>query len=489
MDVAESAAAAPDDATAGHAGLQDLFGYPMIDAVRERRTRRVARGVSITAGPISYESTSDPEPLSPLEEAVLVASIGTTGAVIHDGPLIKADGSDELGSPFLNVAAAGASSADNAQATHFFMINDEGVWLIRRPRGREAADFLRQFPARWQDRTEADWIAAADHVKQKVYDQRLAFPREWPYYLGWNAQHSNAPGTTCFLPVVDNTRQYINALLILASEPKGKAPLFIDDYRTFSPRTLVDWIAWAASHLRLVERIPYHPIGGMARVREGRFTKDVPAPLGFLGAARTDHEAFLALQTLLLTGEALGLGGWVHSGPLPPYVMQRDESAGLLGLGFREHGPTLPRLRRWPPTPASQPNYVGIDGVLEGLCPPYVDSMDDAVDAVLEQKYGSAGAYGDADVFASRYRDRGDAESYLREQKPHPPEAIAYTKQVCNYVYDTYGRFPAHTDAWNMPGIWAQFSHLELPYYERFATPEHFRRQRDTAPLWGRKTE
>ena len=160
-----------------------------------------------------------------------------------------------------------------------------------------------------------------------------------------------------------------------------------------------------------------------------RSTKDVPAPLGFLGAARTDHEAFLVLQTLLLTGEALGLGGWVHSAPLPPYIMQRDEAAGLYGLGFREHGPKLPRFRRWAPTPASQPNYVGIDGVLEGLCPPYVGSMDEAVDAVLEEKYGKGGSYEDAEVFASRYRNRSDAETYLRRQKPHPPEAVAYTKQ------------------------------------------------------------
>jgi len=473
-------------AAAEHPGLRDLFSYPLIEAVRERRTRRVARGVSIDGGPLSYRSDSQPEPLTRLEEAVLIASIGVTGAVIHDGPLTKPDGSNELGSPFLNVAASGASSADNAQATHFFMINDEGVWLLKRLRGREAADFLRDFPTRWADRTEADWIAAADHVKRKVYDRRLDFPREWPYYLGWNAQHSNVAGTTCFLPVVDNTRQYINALLILTSEPRGRAPLFIDDFRKFTPRRALEWIAWAAMHLRIVERIPYQPIGGIARVREGRFSKDVPAPLGMIGAARTDHEAFLALQTLLLTGEALGLGGWVHSCPLPPHVMQRDEQAGLYGLGFREHGPKAQRLRRWPPMPASQPNYVGIDGVLEGLCPPYVSSMDEAVDAVLEEKYGSGGAYADAAVFALRYRDEADAETYLRIQAPHPPEAIAYTKEICTYLYETYGRFPAHTDAWNLPGIWAQFSHVELPYYERFAAPEHFRRQRETAAPWGR---
>jgi len=481
-----SAAAGP--AHIDHPGLSDLFAYPLIEAVRERRTRRVARGVSIEAGPLSHRSTSAPEALSPLEEAVLIASIGITGAVMHDGPLTKPAGTSELGSPFLNVMAGGASSADNGQATHFFMINDEGVWLIRRPRGREAAAFLRDFPPCWADRTEADWVAAADHVKRKVYDRRLDFPREWPYYLGWNAQHSNVAGTTCFLPVVDNTRQYINAMLILTSEPAGKAPLFIDDYRPFRPRGVQDWIAWAAMNLRLIDRIPYQPIGGVQRVREGRFSKDVPAPLGFVGAARTDHEAFLALQTLLLTGEALGLGGWVHSCPLPPYVMQRDEAAGLLGLGFREDGPKLPRVRRWPPTPASQPNYVGIDGLLEGLCPPYVSSMDEAVDRVLEEKYGSGGAYADGDVFATRYRDRADADTYLRQQVPHPPEAVAYTKEICSYIYDTYGRFPAHTDAWNLPGIWAQFSHVELPYYERFATPEHVRRQRETAGPWGRES-
>ena len=56
----------------------------------------------------------------------------------------------------------------------------------------------------------------ADAVKRKVYDGRLAFPdKQWPYFLGWNGQMSNAPGTTRFLPVVDNTRQYINVLLIL----------------------------------------------------------------------------------------------------------------------------------------------------------------------------------------------------------------------------------------------------------------------------------
>ena len=45
---------------------------------------------------------------------------------------------------------------------------------------------------------------------------------------------------------------------------------------------------------------------------------------------------------------------------------------------------------------------------------------------------------------------------------------------------ETYGRFPAHTDAFHLPGIWVQFSHLEIEYYEQFANPAHI-----TAPGGG----
>ena len=347
---------------------------------------------------------------------------------------------------------------------------------------------FKEIPPRWEDRTEDDWISFANAMKRKVYDQRFEFPREWPYYLGWNAQHSNVPGTTCFLPVVDNTRQYINVLLILLSEPKGVAPLFIDDWRPFRPGGAVEWVAWLASKIGVVEPIPYQPIGGLKRVRGGYFSKDVPAPMGSIGAVRTDFEAHFLLQNLMLTGEALRLGGWVHGAPMIPHVMRRDPANNLLGLGFREHlaKPEPGRWRRWPPVPASQANYVGIDGFLEGLCPPYVTDMDEAVDRVLEEKFGSGGAYADPEVFGQAYRDRESAEGYLKKAARHPPEAIEYTKEICRYLVETYGRFPAHTDAMHLPGIWVQFSHLELEYYERFGDPGHARRQAEGREIWGR---
>jgi hypothetical protein len=467
------------------AGLNDLFSYPLMQAIQDRRTRRVAQGVSLKSADLSHNSANAPSPLSPIEEAILIAATGVTGAVMHDGPLIKPTGLPELGTPFLNSVGRAASSADNAQATSMFMINDEGTWLIQRPRGQAGVDLLRDIPPRWEDRSDADWIAMANAVKRKVYEERLDAPREWPYYLGWNAQHSNVAGTTIFLPVVDNTRQYINAILILLSEPKGKAPLFVDDFSPFRPKSFVEWGVWFAMQVGLAPYIPYQPIGGIKRIQEGYFSKDVPAPFGALATARTDHEAFLLLQNLLLVAEGLRLGGWVHSAVLPPHIMKRDPANGVFGLGFREHGGKQPRRGRWPPVPASQPNYVGIDGFLEGACPPYM-SMNDAVDSVLEEKYEADHVYGNAKLFGRAYKDQSKADSFLREASHFPKEAVAYGKEICNYVYDTYGRFPSNTDAFYLPGIWAQFSHLEIEYYDKMSQPWFYRRQAEGKKIWNR---
>jgi len=471
------------------AGLADLFSYPVASCLQDRRTRRVAQGVSVRSGETSYESANEPSPLTPLEEAILIASTGPTGWVMHDGPLDKPNGTPELGTPFMHVTGRAASSADNCQATSLFMINDEAIWLLERPREQAALDLFKEIPPRWEDRSEADWLAYAKAVKRKVHDGRLQFPREWPYYLGWNAQHSNAPGTTCFLPVVDHTRQYINGLLILLSEPHGKVPLFLDEWRPFRPRGAAEWVAWLAAKVGVIDPIPYQPIGGLARARGGFATPDAPLPIGAVFAdSRTDPEAYFLLQNLMLMGEALRLGGWVHGTPLIPGIWHRDEEKGHLGLGFREHlsKPAPGRRRRWPPVPASQPNFVGIDGVLEGLCPPYVTDMDAAVDQVIEEKFAAGGPYGSPELFGVLYRHKEDAASYLRRAQPHPPEAVKYTKEICRYLVETYGRFPAHTDAFHLPGIWVQFSHLEIEYYDRFGTPGHAQRAAEGREIWDR---
>jgi hypothetical protein len=467
-----------------HPGLQDLNSYSLVNALQQRRTRRIARGVSLRSRGLTHESENSPEPLTPVEEAILIVTTGISGgAVMHDGPLEHPDGRYELPTPFMNVLGRTGSSADNAQATSFFMLNDEGTWLIQRLQGRRAVEFLREVPRHWSDWKEEHWLAAADAVKRKVYDARLDYPRRFPYYIGWNNQHSNVPGSTLFFPLVDCTYQYLNGIMIMLSHPQDQRPLVIDDFSRFRPRTPLDWAAWVASKLGFVDKIPYQPIGGIKRAKSGLVNPENFIPLGYARTLRTDYEAFFLMQNLMLMGEALGVGGWIHGSIMPPFVMQRDESQGFLGLDFRQHGPAIGE-GKWAPLPAGMPNYVGIDGVLEGLCPPYVESMDEAVDRVLEMKFGPDGCYGNKEIFARAYSSPAAAEEYLAHADPYKPEVVAYTREIATYVYDRYGRFPAHVNSFYCPGMWVQFSHLELEYYERYGDPSFYERQARHDSVW-----
>lgn len=470
--------------THNHPGLEDLLNYPLMKALAERRTRRVARGVSLDAGELSHESSNDPFPLSPLEEAILVVTAtGVTGLTMMDGPLTKTDGSPELGTPFLNVVGRTGSSADNCQATSFFMINDDGMFLLKFPTGRKAVELLKDLPPRWADWKEEDWLHAAEQSKVRVGDRRMEAPREWPYYLGWNAQHSNVPGSTVFFPVVDCTWQYINGLLIIEAEPQESRMMWVDDWQKFRPKNLYEWAAKIGGKLGFTPDIPFQPIGGLKWLRNKFVTDKSVGALGFGNTLRTDYGCFFYMQNLMLVAQALGIGGWVHGSIFPPYVYQRDEANGIYGLDFRFQEPK--KRRKLPPVPAGQPNPIGIDGVLESLTPPYVSNMDEAVDRVIEMKYSAdGGSYGDKEVFPKAYREASQAEAYNKKASRFSDDCIAYVKEICNYIYDTYGRFPAHVDAFYTPGIWLQFHHLEMEYYEKFFQPGLYQKQASHDGVW-----
>jgi hypothetical protein len=337
-------------------------------------------------------------------------------------------------------------------------------------------------PPKWSDWTEGDWIAAADKVKVQVSKHRLEFPRDYPYYLGWNKQLSNRPGTTLLMPMVDCTWQYINALLILLSEPDGVRPLVIDDFRKFHPHGFIETLAWAAGKLGIKPNIPYQLVGGLKWIQNGFCNQNNVAPLGFGRALRTDYECFFAMQNIMLVGQALGVGGWIHGSVFPPYIYQTDPTKDWWGLGFRMMEPK--KLSPMPPVPASQPNPVGIDGIYEGLCPPYVKSTDEAIDRLLDAKYGKSGSYGDLSVFSLPYRNPQYGQDYTTQGTHFSDKAIQYGREICAYIFDTYGRFPAHVDAFYTPGMWVQFSHLEMEYYEKFFDPRLYPRQAAHDALW-----
>src|SRR5207249_5937275 len=189
-----------------HPGLQALLDRPLIEAIWHRRTHRVSRGSNVAAGGMSYESANQRKPLTPLEEAVLIALTGCTGLTMPDRPFEDPrDGKPIMAKPNLTMAGRTAGSPDNAQGTHFFMINDTGTY------------YLRKLPPAPQEPFDAETLAArAAQSKVKVLDHRLDVPqnkRDFPAYLDSNRFLSNLAGTTVFFPVVDLSHQYINALM------------------------------------------------------------------------------------------------------------------------------------------------------------------------------------------------------------------------------------------------------------------------------------
>jgi len=66
---------------------EQLAGYPLLDALIERRSRRFGNGMRLNGGPLSYRSTRTPRPLSLEEEAALAfAGCGITGPVLAELP-------------------------------------------------------------------------------------------------------------------------------------------------------------------------------------------------------------------------------------------------------------------------------------------------------------------------------------------------------------------------------------------------------------------
>ena len=149
----------------------------------------------------------------------------------------------------------------------------------------------------------------------------------------------------------------------------------------------------------------------------------------------------------------MGIGGWMHCGILSTEIFE------ALGFTMSEpHGV------------AALVNPVGLDGFFEAYCPPYFPSMDAAVDAVLTPMLRT----GSAPVEPVQPTGR---VPYLISDAEHrdavvaiSEEGIACTKAVCNYIHQTYGRFPGNVDAMHL--MWfMQAHHLDTDYHDRFFRP------------------
>jgi hypothetical protein len=434
-----------------HAGLEALLERPLLSAIWSRRTHRVSRGSSIAAGSMSWTSTEAPAPLSALEEAILIALTGCTGLTMPDRPFADPrDGKPIMAKPNLNMVGRTAGSPDNAQGTHFFLINDSGTYFLRKlppPADGQPAAF-----------DEATLLARAAEAKVQLLDRRIDVPdgkRDFPAYMDSNRFLSNQPGTTILFPVVDLSRQYINGMMYILTQPEGARPTLVDD-RNF-----------------------YRPAGVKRWVQSGFLNPNLKLPLGTLWAMRTQIEADLLLQNLMLTADAMGLGAWIHASMAPPVLLGdpkfRKTYGPMLGFDWAVPRWKLADVVRWQvPLPMYanlRATCVGLrhkgEHLIKAMCPPNYESMAEAVDVVVADKFGPNGIYTDEALFERIYRGEFGRQ-YLEQASTYSADVISCTRDICTYIYETHGRFPAHTDTIHVPGVWLQAHHVEEGYYERF---------------------
>src|SRR6266568_2315689 len=116
---------------------EELGAYPLLTALRERRSRRFGLGMKIPAGPLAFGSRHQPKPLSEDEEAALVfAACGITGHALADLCYASGEGGNIMGGLIARTIASG----DGLQTVALVVTNDQATWLIRPPRQLPGGD-------------------------------------------------------------------------------------------------------------------------------------------------------------------------------------------------------------------------------------------------------------------------------------------------------------------------------------------------------------
>ncbi len=235
----------------------ELDGYPLLTALRERRSRRMGRGMKMPGGPLAYESKYKPRPLTENEEAALVfAACGITGHALADLSYAPDGG----GSIMAGLVARTIASGDGLQTVSLVVTNDEATWLIRKPRELPAADI----PQLIELGRRGEFTELYRRCRVKLKDGRATTPTQPLFNLNTNKWSAHAPGTSYFLPVNDLTFMYINGLLEILNEHTGT--FILDERNNFLPAGLSKFGRDRGGHL---ESDPHR--GRVATVRQARW--------------------------------------------------------------------------------------------------------------------------------------------------------------------------------------------------------------------------
>lgn len=418
-------------------GLDKALNFGFMDSIFSRRSRRFGMGMEITDGKLSYSSRHNPVPLSEIEEAYLIwAGTGTTGLSLGDLPTSGI-------SWLFQWAGRSWPCSCNSHSTELFYTNDSGLYMIR------LFDFkpkeISLFSSSAREEQMDMLLELFKKQRVKLHDGRADLPDSEPGLFDFNSWNANKPGSSFFIPVTNTTIEYMVLLFIYFGSKYGFN--IIDELNGGRSCGLDKWID------------------------RGYIRNDVRMSLFDLElrvlTTLNVEQAFIC-QNMNLALQSLGLGGWAFTGMLPHYVLGLDPSHR--GLGFRFNKPEN-SLRI-----ITSPYPVGLDGVFESLCPPYVDDMNAAVDRFLslrgefwkeENKYP--------------YKEPGN----ILEEEYSPSEVrIQIVKDFCTYIFENYGRFPAFLDPMFARLVF-QAHHLDIEFYDKYYGENAYTRlHKDHFKLW-----
>lgn len=403
-------------------GFQDMLGFGLIDALLGRRSRRFFLGAEIPDGVFAYKSKHVPVPLTELEKLLIVAACG--GNTSWHYMIYRA----QLYAPYLSnyAGAAGGRTFPSAAGFHTsmtFFTDDEGVYVLD---ARNAPAFAER-----EEDGSLELDAVLDTLKgriRKIQDGRLGLPPEVPHTEAHNTWVANQPGTLLVIPVGDLAQHVLLMLCYMLQN----CTVLTDD----------------------INRCPIPGIQRFKNIVDINNTW----PLTFVEQtcmAELTAELSTSCYAGTLMLQAMGLGGWMFDGLNPSSVLGASGEPRVPGLGFRYDS-----NERWP-----YPNPTGLEGVMEGFCPPHYPDMRAAVEAVCERKFGHGGPFhpGTPGPWKDSPKVRSSAQVHSEEFR----ECVALQAQ---YIFDTFGKFPG-----TVPSIflitYLQAHHLDLEFYNRFYKP------------------
>jgi hypothetical protein len=400
-------------------GLHDALSYPAFGSIFDRKSRRMGLGMEMT-GTLAYTSPYEPVPLTELEEALLlVAGTGLNG--INLGDIDPSQGADAL---VQWTARTWPSSCSN-HGTELFFTNDDGLYFLDMWRLLPEPGELNLFAGKPREAQAEAVVELARRAKVQLEPERARLPTGLPGLFVFNHWNANQPGTTLFLPVSNMTLEYINLLFIY----------FSPDYRF----TLVD------------ETNGYATAGLDRWTGTGRL--DAARQMGIVEleqrvlSMQVVEQAFIC-QNINLALQAMGLGGWTYTGYIARYALG---GVDVPGLGFR-----FAEAKRGASVP------VGRDGVYEAFTPPYYADMREAVDAFLEVKWSQ--------YEPSVPKPYKEPDRVISQIARPDAETIEIVKDYCQYVHDTYGRFPAYIDPLYQR-LTCQAQHADPDFYAEYYPP------------------